>query len=349
MKRRGGGLVPNAEVVQRQTLPDGLRGHLNGLNESLERKNLNLYKNMALGDGIRRSILDVDPAERLLLKNAIVELHNRFFAGSRTDTPPGGVSHWFKQDEIHQATHVHGGPEFLAWHRELVNRFEIMIRQVDPRLSLHYWDWTRDASPLFTSSFMGSGGGDAGDPWLSAGFYVPGATPYRADAFDPTNNNPADPPRTLTRGYSGGTLPANTDTDVVGAGTYQAMRGFLEDAHDSAHGLIGGTLSNAHISFRDPIVFLLHSNVDRLFARWQTDPAHTDRLDPNLVYGSESALMNVSVQPWSTGHGNFHDIRPWSAPENMPEPHNYKHLSVVDGFGFCSPPGRWLRLQTRTS
>ncbi|MEO5985123.1 MAG: tyrosinase family protein, partial [Ferruginibacter sp.] len=128
---------------------------------------------MPLGDGIRRSILDVDPAERLLLKNAIVELHNRFFAGTPTDNPPGGVSYWFKQDEIHQATHVHGGPEFLPWHRELVNRFEIMLRQVDPRLSLHYWDFNRDPAPLFTSTFMGSGSGAAGNPWLDAGFYDP--------------------------------------------------------------------------------------------------------------------------------------------------------------------------------
>lgn len=284
---------------------------------------------MALGDGIRRSVLDVDAAERLLLKNAIVELHNRYFSGSRTDDPPGGVSFWFKQDEIHQATHVHGGPEFLAWHRELVNRFEIMLRQVDPRLSLHYWDWTRDATPLFTSSFMGNGSGDAGDPWLAAGFYVPAADPYRADAFDPDQNNPVDPPRTLTRSYSGGTFPANTDTDIVGASDYQMMRELLESAHDSAHGLIGGTLGNAHISFRDPFVFLLHANVDRLFARWQTDPSHSERLEPNLVYGAESAAMNVNVEPWSSGHGEFHDIRPWSAPESMGEPHNYKDLTVV--------------------
>lgn len=294
---------------------------------------------MALGDGIRRSILDVDASERLLLKDAIVELHNRFFAGSRTENPPGGVSHWFKQDEIHQATHVHGGPEFLPWHRELVNRFEIMLRQVDPRLSLHYWDWTRDATPLFTASFMGSGSGDAGNPWLAAGFYAPGADPFRGDVFDPAHSNPVDPPLTLTRGYSGGTLSAGTDTNIVDASDYPSMRALLESAHDSAHGLIGGTLNNQHASFRDPIVFLLHSNVDRLFSRWQTDPAHTDRLEPTTVYGAESNLdvevdgeiqnVNHLVEPWSSGHGEFHDIRPWSAPENMGEPHNYKHLSVV--------------------
>src|SRR5438552_10684046 len=128
---------------------------------------------MALGDGIRRNIKTVDPAERAMLRDAIKELNNRYFPGSRTDVPPGGVSWWCKQDEIHQATHVHGGPEFLPWHRELVNRLEAMLRQVNPQLSLHYWDWTQAPGAisnanlgagatgvlnLFTADFMGYGG-----------------------------------------------------------------------------------------------------------------------------------------------------------------------------------------------
>ena len=99
---------------------------------------------MALGDGVRRNIAHVDPAERALLRDAFVELNRRRFPGSRADAVPGGVTFWFKQDEIHQATHVHGGPEFLPWHREIVNRFEEMLRQINPQLSLHYWDWTQD-------------------------------------------------------------------------------------------------------------------------------------------------------------------------------------------------------------
>jgi hypothetical protein len=85
---------------------------------------------MVLGDGIRRNIAKVDPDERRLLKRAILEMHRRFYPGNRNETPPGGVSWWFKQDEIHQATHVHGGPEFLPWHRELTNRFEDLLRQI---------------------------------------------------------------------------------------------------------------------------------------------------------------------------------------------------------------------------
>jgi hypothetical protein len=56
---------------------------------------------MALGDGIRRTIATVSAEERQRLRDAIIALHKRFYPGGRNDTPPGGVSKWFKQDEIH--------------------------------------------------------------------------------------------------------------------------------------------------------------------------------------------------------------------------------------------------------
>jgi hypothetical protein len=130
---------------------------------------------MTTGDGIRRNIKTVPPSERAALSDAIRELNNRYYPGSRGDMPPGGVSWWFKQDEIHQATHVHGGPEFLPWHREITNRFEALLREINPQLSLHYWDFKEDprALPnadlgggstgplnLFDPNFMGSPGAD---------------------------------------------------------------------------------------------------------------------------------------------------------------------------------------------
>lgn len=107
----------------------------------------------------------------------------------------------------------------------------------------------------------------------------------------------------------------------------------MEIVHDNMHGFV--RMGGQHISFRDPFVFLLHSNVDRLFARWQTDPAHPTRLDPALIYGSESNLdvlvaghvqnVNHNIEPWSGGT----NTRPWTAPENQQVPKNYKHPSVV--------------------
>ena len=70
---------------------------------------------MALADGIRRNVATISQEERDLLRDAIAELNQdpQRYPGGRDDIPlAGGVTFWFKQDEIHQATHVHGGPAF---------------------------------------------------------------------------------------------------------------------------------------------------------------------------------------------------------------------------------------------
>src|SRR3954467_7664429 len=122
---------------------------------------------MALGDGIRRDISTVRPPEPDRFIEAIRKLDTtKFF--------PDGVSYWDKQEEIHKNAHfhgvdVHGGPAFISWHRVIVNRLEELLREVDPGLSLHYWDWTTDPrstnggrAALFTPEFMGNANGDAG-------------------------------------------------------------------------------------------------------------------------------------------------------------------------------------------
>ena len=130
----------------------------------------------------RRNLSKISHQERDDLLNAFIALNTQpefIYPGSREDKPfVGGVSFWFKQDEIHQSTHVHRGPAFLTWHRELCRRFESNLRLVDADLSLHYWDWNEDPADttdsdgnklnLFTSSFMGSPTVKTQEPWLSA-------------------------------------------------------------------------------------------------------------------------------------------------------------------------------------
>jgi hypothetical protein len=330
---------------------------------------------MALGDGIRRNILSVSQQERDRFRDAIIALNNKFFPGARTNFPAGGVSYWFKQDEIHQATHVHSAPAFLAWHRELCNRFEAMLREVDPDLSLHYWDWNQDPTPLFTANFMGGAQGDAGAPWLAAGLYNPNPNPpdnYRDNTIhsilNPSTNpsydlhaNPADPPQTRKRHVQAGAAPIGTSnfestywatdndfTDVNKTPDFPSFDGLMAGAHGLAHDWIGGpfpsdgTLNNPHLSFRDPFVFLLHSNVDRLWAMWQTQPGKAWRLDPNLAYtdgvdpshgyGNDPSI-NAPLQPWAGENGwqmNGHwPVRPWYAPENQQVTKTCKDPSVV--------------------
>ncbi len=342
----------------------------------------------------RRNLSKISNQERDDLLNAFIALNTQpefIYPGSSDDKPfVGGVSFWFKQDEIHQSTHVHRGPAFLTWHRELCRRFESNLRLVDADLSLHYWDWNEDPADtidsdgnklnLFTSSFMGSPTGEAQEPWLSAGFYNPYPTGenYRAiDPFDIEHSNPADPPIALTRDKPDGSLKDFmenngvhffTDEEIITSSSYGEMRIKLERVHNWAHGYIGGTIGDPHTSFRDPFVFLLHSNVDRLFAAWQLVTGHENRLDPQQVYDSEAssfALGSTSpyvivgiktmMSPWCgvgypyecnklTVEGEkeepgVNDVRPWTYPENSHrdpdlaedlKPKNSLHKSVVN-------------------
>lgn len=307
---------------------------------------------MALGDGIRRDVATISPEERQRLRAAFVGLTREVFPGRREEGPPhGAVSFWFKQDEIHQATHVHGGPGFLPWHRELCNRLEEMLRLVDPAVSLHYWDWTTDPrrSPdLFTSGFMGRADGPAG----LAGFDNGGKLPGSRNA----TGNAADPPQEITRNIlPGAPAPDNgvpnfkDDATMITSGDmfpvneqYREFRLALEAMHNDIHAnYIRGTIGPLHSSFEDPFVFLLHSNVDRLFAMWQLAPGHAERLDPGRVYGDEGNSTGREgivrlMEPWAgnaTGDLRTLRVRPWAPPENEhvleKNRKNAKHPSVV--------------------
>lgn len=221
---------------------------------------------MVLGDGIRRDISLVTAEERNRFISAIVKLDTtKFF--------PDGISYWDKQEEIHKNAHfsgvdVHHGPAFISWHRVIVNRLEQLLREVDPALSLHYWDWTTDPrstaggrAALFTPEFMGNASGNAGhllnDFESSEAAEIPGST------HDKIWREVG-----LVAAKPDGTPDIDPDSTILSGGNFATFGDSLKDAHDSvAHSYIGGSISNPHYSFHDPFVFLLHSNVDRLWAK----------------------------------------------------------------------------------
>ena len=267
---------------------------------------------MALGDGIRRNVAHIQKDdERNRLRDAIVELNNRRY--------PDGVSKWVKQDEIHQATHIHGGPAFIPWHRELCNRFEVLLREVDADLSLHYWDWTEDplqasdgaggTIDLLTKDFMGAPHGFVDDPFT-------GFPQFKREmkASSPT---------------------VATDSDIVNVannytrdGQWQTFRKKLEEEHDSIHGYVGGSIGHFHTAFEDPFVFLLHSNADRIWALWQTASGEEWRLDPGQVYGNERCAPTLVelLEPWA---GVATALRPWAPPDNQQVTKTSLHCSIV--------------------
>jgi hypothetical protein len=63
---------------------------------------------------------------------------------------------------------------------------------------------------------------------------------------------------------------ATTGDNLPQAQQYNAMDSALKVAHGYAHSsYIRGSIGQPHFSFHDPFVFLLHSNVDKIWAMWQ--------------------------------------------------------------------------------
>ncbi|MEU0880409.1 tyrosinase family protein [Lentzea sp. NPDC005914] len=286
---------------------------------------------------VRRNFAHLTPAERQAYIDAVLQADLLTF--------PGGVSYWDKQDEIHQSTHNHGGNSFLPWHRELVNRYEALLQQANPDVALHYWDWTEDPRAasdgqggtvdLSSSTLLGTMNGMVDGPL--AALHNGGAL---AGSREQTRN-PADPPQSVERGARAGAPGIAADATIITsadglpqAQQWQAFRNELEGWHGSAHGYIGGDIGQRHAAFEDPFVFLLHSNVDRLFAMWQTQPGNDWRLDPDQVYGDQSGTTGTgsilaTMQPWNGTVEFGAPIDPWTGMSASIEHKNCRDTAVV--------------------
>ena len=288
---------------------------------------------------VRRNFAHLSAAEQQAYINAVL--------AADAHTYSDGVSFWDKQDQIHQGTHNHGGNSFIPWHRELCNRYEALLQQFDPDVALHYWDWTEDPRAasdgaggtvnLLSSTLFGTDSGLLDGPLASL---------HHGGVFAGSRNdtgNPADPPQSITRACGAG--GPGTASDVANltsadglpqAQQWTTFRQAVEDSHNTAHGFFGfgSSIGNAHTSFEDPFVYLLHSNVDRLFAMWQTAPGQEWRLDPDQVYGDQSGTTGEGgilnpLQPWNGTVEFGAPIEPWVGASPQIEVKTCRDPSVV--------------------
>jgi tyrosinase len=181
---------------------------------------------------------------------------------------------------------AHGNPDFLPWHREFLLQFEHLLQTVNPTVTIPYWDFTVDnspTSPIFSSIFMG-GNGDPNDNYVvhdgpfQAGpqwkiYGDPSSTDLRREfgVFVPSLPTPED----VAAGFGIGQY--DTFPYDVGSPLDQSFRNYVEGwnsptggpaLHNDVHAWLGG--SDVIVSSpNDPIFWLLHANIDRLWAEWE--------------------------------------------------------------------------------
>jgi tyrosinase len=182
--------------------------------------------------------------------------------------PPSDPRNWNRIAQIHVDFCPHGNWFFLPWHRAYLVSFERICRQVlnDPNFALPYWDWTqqRQMPPVFTSPTLGNGRRNA---------LFDGTRRMRPAATFPASDVG---PQVISRIMAetifenfGSTRPnGQNSTDTRRWLRAQGRATSLEfGPHNMVHSRIDGDMGQM-ISPRDPIFWLHHCNIDRLWAQW---------------------------------------------------------------------------------
>jgi tyrosinase len=174
---------------------------------------------------------------------------------------------------------AHGAAGFLPWHRAYLLDLERELQAIDPTIALPYWRFDQPAPNVFTPDFMGTSNA-LGTVQFSA------TNPlqfWKTDGVQGVNRRPLN-------NWNPRTQPGPSvfsEAATLGLGTqYAAFRNMEGNPHGTAHTRWGGSLSSIPTAAKDPLFFLLHCNVDRLWAKWQRqngrfNPAQAASYDSN--------------------------------------------------------------------
>lgn len=152
------------------------------------------------------------------------------------------------------------GENFLTWHRRYLKVFEERIQAINPAVTIPYWDSITDRT-------------------------IPAAL-----------NTPALLTRwSVTRNWRPSNLASPLDLAAVKAyaGTFTGYQSLLEaPVHGGTHNAVGGHMAGT-ASPTDPLFWLHHSFIDKLWADWQASP--NGRNPPSLTRLLQPANMTTGV------------------------------------------------------
>lgn len=227
------------------------------------------------GVPVRKNIATFTPEEIESLRRGIRVMQ------SRPDTDP---TSWIYQANMHGIprndsrrltawnTCDHGGFFFFPWHRMYLYYFERILRQAsgDPNLTLPYWNYSDfldqrllpapfriPADPATNPLYV-----EERAPGINSGTIALAAAEVSYEAaFRRTNFF-----HTTSGGQSfGGRRVGNTTHRGSGGGALEGR------PHNQVHVVVGGSngwMRQVELAARDPIFWLHHANIDRLWERW---------------------------------------------------------------------------------
>lgn len=200
---------------------------------------------------------------------------------------------------------AHGAPGFLPWHRAYLLDLERELQAIDPSVTLPYWRFDQAAPNIFKLDFFG----------VSDNLGTVSFANNNPLQFWKTDNTPGINRRPL---FNTTVAPPGlrTEAQTLALGTnFSSFRIMEGNPHGSAHVSFGGMIQDPATAPKDPLFFLLHCNVDRLWAKWQRQNA---RFNPATVASFNNNLaspvghrLGDTVWPWNGVTGG---TRPSNAP-----------------------------------
>jgi Common central domain of tyrosinase len=184
---------------------------------------------------------------------------------------------------------AHGVAEFLPWHRWFIHEFESALREYgnDPCITLPYWDWEQDSGNEFGSAvFQPQTFGSLTDRNDETGDCLwPTVEGECLRRFMDDNFGFWSIRRVLGMVA---TFEQYTDDWENASNRVNGFRAALEGgAHATPHNLVGGSMTSMSAP-DDPLFYLHHANVDRIWAIWQDwmghDEMHRDYYEVPIHY-----------------------------------------------------------------
>ncbi|MDJ0346192.1 tyrosinase family protein [Streptomyces sp. H10-C2] len=253
---------------------------------------------------VRKNQANLTAAEKRDLVGALLELKR----SGRYDGFVSTHNEFIVSDTDFGERVGHRSPSFLPWHRRFLLQFEQELQRINASVTLPYWDWTVDrtaGSSLWAADFLG-GTGRGSDGQVTSG-------PFAFSTGNWPINIRVDNRRYLRRslGAASRPLPTGPEVDSVLAmtvydtapwnSTSDGFRNHLEgwrgvNLHNRIHLWVGGQMATG-VSPNDPVFWLHHCYIDKLWADWQ-------RRNPGSAYVPAAQTPNVvdlheAMKPWN--------------------------------------------------
>ncbi|MGW2371061.1 MULTISPECIES: tyrosinase family protein [Kitasatospora] len=225
---------------------------------------------------VRKSEKDLTDTERSRLVGAFTVLNQSGDFGKLVAIHADMGHH---QHRMTNAPDDLGARRFLPWHRVFVNVLETALQRIHSDVTVPYWDWTADQQV---------------PDWLS-GVLPTVVVPGAMGGVIRVTRSPGSQQDLRRR-------TAKLD-EVMRSGDFMSFVDGLEHIHDLIHDWVGATMSDLSTAAADPLFFLHHANVDRLWWTW-----HVTHQNENPPLTGDDAVMDPwrVTEPTTRDIGNFH-------------------------------------------